>query len=70
MATARAEAGRILMQSSGHTGIIAEDKAYLMRLWERAPDWLRRCRTAGNEVIARSREAIVKARRSRVMLGF
>ena len=69
--TARAEAGRILMQSSGHRGIVAEDRAYLVRLVGARtglaqPDAERRV----DDVVARSREAIVKARRSGVILGF
>ena len=69
--TARAEAGRILMQSSGHRGIVAEDRTYLVRLVSARtglaqPDAEKRV----DDVVARSREAIVKARRSGVILGF
>jgi hypothetical protein len=60
-----------LLQSSGHTGIVPEDRTYLVRLVSARTglaqgDAERRV----DEVVARSREAIVKARRSTVLLGF
>jgi hypothetical protein len=67
----RAEAGRILLTSSGHTGVTAEDRAYLATLVRTATglapaDAERRVAA----VIARSSEAIAKARRVAVLLGF
>ena len=71
LTAARAEAGRILLQSSGHRGIVAEDRAYLTRLVGARtglaqPDAERRV----DDVVVRSREAIVMARRSTVLFGF
>jgi hypothetical protein len=67
----RAEAGRILLTAAGHRGVVADDRAYLVRLVAArtglAPaDAERRV----DEVIARARDNIRRARRSAVILGF
>lgn len=67
----RAEAGRILLTSSGHSGMSSEDRAYLAQLVAAntglaGPDVERRVDT----VIANSRVAIAKSRRSSVILAF
>jgi hypothetical protein len=67
----RAEAGRILLTASGHSGVAADDRAYLVRLVAArtglaGPDAERRV----DDVIPRSREAISRARRSGVIVGF
>ena len=67
----RAEAARILLTSSGHSGVAAEDRAYLVRLVSTRtglvpPEAERRVDT----VIARARENIARARRSTVILAF
>jgi hypothetical protein len=68
---ARAEAGRILLTASSHRGMAADDRAYLVRLVTTrsglAPaDAERRV----DEVIARAKENIDRARRSGVILAF
>lgn len=67
----RAEAGRILLTSSGHTGVSPDDRSYLVRLVEQlaaapASEAQRRVDT----IISDSREAIGKARHSAVLVGF
>jgi hypothetical protein len=67
----RAEAGRILLTSAGHAGVASDDRAYLATLVRNAtglaaPDAERRVATA----IARASEAIARARRAAVLLGF
>jgi hypothetical protein len=69
-ALARAEAGRILLAGS-RRDLTSEDRAHLIRLTTArtglaGADAERRV----DEVVTRSREAIAKARRSSVMLGF
>jgi hypothetical protein len=71
MTYSRAEAGRILLQSSSHSGIPGEDRAYLIRLVaSRAGlspgDAERRVDTA----IASARTNIRRARRATVILAF
>ena len=71
VAQTRAEAGRILLSSSGHSGVAAEDRAYLIRLVAgrtglAQPDAERRVDTA----IASARENISRARKSTVILAF
>jgi hypothetical protein len=68
---ARAEAGRILLTSTGHTGITTEDRGYLARLVSErtglaAAEAQRRADTA----IANAKENISRARRSTVILAF
>ena len=68
---ARSEAGRILLTSAGHSGITADDRAYLARLTASVtglspPDAEKRVDT----VIAQARDNIRKARRSAVILSF
>jgi hypothetical protein len=67
----RSEAARILLTASGHTGVAADDRAYLVRLTAArtglAPaDAERRVDTA----IANARDNIARARRSAVILAF
>jgi len=69
--SARAEAGRILLTAASHSGLQADDRSYLIRLVSARtglaqPDALRRV----DEVVARAKENITRARRSGVLLGF
>src|SRR5829696_7152125 len=71
MESTRAEASRILLTASSHRGMLPEDRAYLVRLvTERAgvaqPEAERRV----NDVIARAKENIARARKSAVLLSF
>jgi hypothetical protein len=68
---ARAEAARILLTASSHQGMQADDRAYLIRLTSAqtglsAADAERRV----DEVIARARDNIARARRSAVIVAF
>jgi hypothetical protein len=68
---ARAEAARILLTASSHRGMQADDRAYLIRLTSAqtglsAADAERRV----DEVIARGRDNIARARRSAVIVAF
>jgi hypothetical protein len=68
---ARAEAGRILLTASSHRGLQPDDRAYLIRLTAAqtglaAADAERRV----DEVIARAKDNIARARRSAVILAF
>jgi hypothetical protein len=68
---ARAEAGRILLTASGHSGVNSEDRAYLIRLVAAqtalaAPEAERRV----DATIVRARDNIRRARRSAVILAF
>jgi hypothetical protein len=67
----RAEAGRILLTSSSHRGIQADDRNYLIRLVTvltglAPPDAERRV----DQVIAQAKDNISRARRTGVILGF
>jgi hypothetical protein len=67
----RAEASRILLTTASHTGLQPEDRGYLIRLTAAATgigdaDAQRRV----DEVAARARENISRARRSAVILAF
>jgi hypothetical protein len=67
----RAEAGRILLTATGHSGVSAEDRAYLVRLVAATtgipqPDAERRV----NDAITGATTALQKARRSAVILAF
>jgi hypothetical protein len=67
----RAEAGRILLTSSSHYGVSAEDRAYLVQMVGAVtglagPDAERRVDTA----ISNSQTAIARSRRSSVILAF
>jgi hypothetical protein len=67
----RAEAARILLTAAGHSGLSDEDRAYLIRLVASrtglsAPDAERRV----NDVVARARDNIARARRSTVIIAF
>jgi hypothetical protein len=71
MESTRAEASRILLSASSHSGMNTEDRAYLVRLvTERTglgqPEAERRVA----DVIARARENIARARKSAVLLSF
>lgn len=71
MREARAEAGRILMTSSSHSGISADDRTYLVQQVAAltglaAPDSERRVDAA----IAQSQTAISRARRNSVIVAF
>jgi hypothetical protein len=67
----RAEAARILLTASSHSGVAAEDRAYLVRLVSArtglsGPDAERRVTAA----IASARDNISRARKSTVILAF
>jgi len=67
----RAEAGRILLTASSHSGVSGDDRNYLVRLVGRSAglspaDAQHRVDT----IIADSRNAIARARRSAVLIGF
>jgi hypothetical protein len=67
----RAEAARILLTTSSHSGMQPEDRAYLVRLTAAytgiaQPDAERRV----DEVAARAKEDVSRARRSAVILAF
>ncbi|MDT3687348.1 MAG: hypothetical protein RO009_20150 [Pseudorhodoplanes sp.] len=71
MSYTRAEAARILLTASGHTGITAEDRSYLARLTASTtgiapPDAEKRVDAA----IASVRDNIARARRNAVILAF
>lgn len=71
MREARAEAGRILMTSSSHSGVSTDDRTYLVQQVAAvtglaAPDSERRVDTA----IAQSQTAINRARRSSIIVAF
>lgn len=71
MRETRAEAGRILMTSSSHSGVSTDDRTYLVQQVTgltglAAPDSERRV----DAVIAESRTAINRARRSSIILAF
>lgn len=67
----RAAAGRILLTSSSHSGVAAEDRAYLIQLVNAVaglagPDAERRVDT----VIAEAKTAIARSRRSTIIAAF
>jgi hypothetical protein len=67
----RAEAGRILLTSSSHSGVAAEDRTYLVQLVSgvtglTGPDAERRVDSA----VANARTAIARSRRSAVIAAF
>jgi hypothetical protein len=67
----RAEAGRILMTSSSHSGVLSDDRAYLVQLTTAAtgltgPDAERRV----DSVISDSKVAISRTRASTIILAF
>ena len=67
----RSEAARILLTASSHRGLQADDRTYLVRLVSAMtglapPDAERRV----DDVVARAKENISRARRSAVILGF
>lgn len=71
LAPLRSEAGRMLMTSSSHSGVSADDRTYLVQLVTAttglaAPDAERRV----DSVIADSKTAISRARASTIILAF
>jgi hypothetical protein len=67
----RAEAGRILLTSSSHSGVATEDRAYLIQLVSgiaglTGPDAERRV----DNVIASAKSAIARSRRSAIIAAF
>jgi hypothetical protein len=67
----RAEAGRILLTSSSHSGVAAEDRTYLVQLVTgvtglTGPDAERRV----DSVVANARTAIARSRRSAIIAAF
>jgi hypothetical protein len=71
LSPARAEAGRILLTSSSHSGVSSDDRAYLVQLVTTTtgltgPDAERRVDT----VIADARKAISRTRASTIILAF
>jgi hypothetical protein len=67
----RAEAGRILLTASSHSGVAAEDRTYLVQLVSGAtgqtgPDAERRV----DNVIANAKAAIARSRRSSIIAAF
>jgi hypothetical protein len=67
----RAEAGRILLTSSSHSGVAAEDRAYLVQLVNgvtglSGPDAERRV----DNIIASAKTAIARSRRSAIIAAF
>jgi hypothetical protein len=71
IAATRAEVARILLTASGHSGVAAEDRSYLVRLVSNrtglaAPEAERRVDAA----IASAKDNIAKARRSTTILAF
>jgi len=71
MAYSRAEAGRILLTASGHDGVAADDRSYLVRLVGQITG-LAQPESAGrvDMAIVSARENIKRARRSTVILAF
>lgn len=71
LSSERAEAGRILLTASSHDGMSADDRAYLIQQVAgatglAAPDAERRV----DNVIANSKTAIARSRRSTIILAF
>ncbi len=71
LAEARAEAGRILLTASSHTGMTTEDRAYLIQLVTNTtglagPDAERRA----DATIVNAKTAIARSRRSGVIVSF
>jgi hypothetical protein len=67
----RAEAGRVLLTSSSHSGVAAEDRAYLVQLVNgvtglSGPDAERRV----DNIIASAKTAIARSRRSAIIAAF
>src|SRR5437762_4551238 len=67
----RAEAGRVLLSSSSHSGVAAEDRAYLVQLVNgvtglSGPDAERRI----DNIIASAKTAIARSRRSAIIAAF
>jgi hypothetical protein len=68
---ARAEAARILFTASSHRGMLAEDRAYLVRLvGSRTGLAQADAERRVQDVIARAKENIDRARKSAVLLAF
>jgi hypothetical protein len=71
MSSTRAEAGRILLTSSGHTGVTGDDRTYLVQLVSAttglAPAEAER---RADSVIAESKTSIDRSRRNTIILAF
>jgi hypothetical protein len=68
---ARSEAARILLTSSGHTGVTAEDRTYLIRLTAGTTGLvLGEAEKRVDAIIAQARDNIQKARRAAIILAF
>lgn len=71
MAYSRAEAGRILLTTSGHTGVSADDRLYLTDMVaERTGATDAEAEARVNQAIARSDDALTKARTATVLGAF
>jgi len=71
LTTERAEAGRILLTAAGHTGVVADDRTYLVQqvaaVTGLAPAEAER---RVDDVIGKSREAVRKSRQAAVIMAF
>jgi hypothetical protein len=68
---ARSEAGRILLTSSGHRGVLPEDRTYLIRLIAARTGLDEAGATRRvDDAIARARDNLTRARRSAAILAF
>jgi hypothetical protein len=71
MTYSRAEAGRILLTASSHSGMAADDRTYLVRLVAaRTGLDAAAAEQRVNDTVARARENMRRARRSATILGF
>jgi hypothetical protein len=71
MTYSRAEAGRILLTASGHSGVVPEDRTYLVRLVGQATGLPQtEAQQRVDIVIASAHDNIKRARRSTVVLAF
>ncbi len=67
----RSQAARIITTGLGHSGMAADDRAYLIRLVQaRTGLAAADAESRANQAIAQADEAISRARRSAVLLGF
>jgi hypothetical protein len=71
MSDVRAEAARILLTTSSHRGMLAEDRTYLVRLVERTTGLAAAdAQTRVNQVAASAKQNIDRARNSGTILAF
>jgi hypothetical protein len=66
----RAEAARILLTAAGHSGLTEEDRGYLVRLASRTGLSPADAEKRVDDVVARARDNISRARKSAVFLAF